>query len=110
MATVGQDVSLSLVHALLRLTSLPTVSAVRMARSAKGARMVTAALPRATAARRRAIVTLDVRVPLVPATMLLATFPRTVSVHVRRLLLSPRLVRKGEGSLWHGLPVRLWHL
>lgn len=80
MATVGQDVSLSLVHALLRLTSLPTVSAVRMARSAKGARMVTAALPRATAARRRAIVTLDVRVPLVPATMLLATFPRTVSV------------------------------
>lgn len=42
--------------------------------------MVTAALPRATAVRRRTIVALDVGVILASATTLLATFPRTGNV------------------------------
>lgn len=68
MATVGQDVSLSLVHALLRLTSLPTVFAARMARSARVARSATATLPKAGAERRR-IIAARVAIPLLALVM-----------------------------------------
>jgi hypothetical protein len=79
-AIVVKAASPSSAHAPLRPTSLPTGFVVRMARSAKEARTVTAVLPRATAARKRVIVTQDARALSAAATMLLATSPRMVNV------------------------------
>lgn len=79
-ATAVQAASPSSAHALLRPTSLPTASAVRMVRFAKEAHTVTAVLPKAIAVRRRVIVTQDARARSEVATALLGTSQRMANV------------------------------
>lgn len=90
---VRRDVNLSLMHAMLRPISLPTVFVERMARSARGVRMATVVLLRATAVRRRVIVTQDARVLSVPVTAPPEASPLMASaVRMERPVRAARLV------------------